>query len=213
MRSSKWCAVAVLSSLPVVASAARVDFKDPRRAVGREDNVRVDAQLASDTLSPTTPLTITYQIENLSKSTVAIADKVADADYDPDSGTITFSVGAEVPNGNTMPHMVMIKSGEKRTLTSGTFPHFAVPRMRTAAMATPRYVEIRVTLLRDVSSFASLIERQNESATPLPFPNDLFDRWVEGSSSVDLNTIPIRWRADRPTNDAESARPSDGGMF
>jgi len=110
-----------------------------------------------------------------------------------------------------MPHMVLIKSGEKRTLTSGAFAHIAVPDVRTPWAAVPRYVEIKVTLLRDVATFAPLIEKQEAATAPLRFPNDLFDRWVEGSGSVDLNAIPIRWRSDRrPGAEAESA--SAGGI-
>jgi hypothetical protein len=213
MRSSKWLAVAVLSSVPVVVNAARVDFKDPKRALGREDDVRVDAELANDTLSSTSPISITYQIENLSKSTVAIADKVADSDYDPDSQTITLSIGAEIPKGTTLPHMVMIKSGEKCTLTSGTFMHVAVPDIRTPWTAVPRYVQIKVTLLRDVAAFAPLIAKQATSPTPLPFPNNMFDRWVEGSGSVYLNSIPIQWKNDYRPGGADSDRPPSGGTY
>ena len=103
MRSSKLFAVVALSSISYIANAAQVDFKDPKRALGREDDVRIDAQLAADTLSATSPISVTYQIENLSKSTVAIADKVAESDYDADSQTIILSVGAEVPKGRPRP--------------------------------------------------------------------------------------------------------------
>lgn len=198
MRSSKWFAVVAVAigGLSYIANAAQVDFADPKRALGREDDVRIDAELTDDTVSSFTPITVTYQIENMSKSTVAIADKIADSDYDPDSQTITLSIGAEIPKGTTMPHMVTIKPGEKLTLTSGTFTHVAVPTIRTPWTSTPRYVEIKVTLLRDVKTFEPLIERQATSRTPLPFPNNLFDRWVEGSASMYLNSIPIRWKND-----------------
>jgi len=89
MRSSKWFAVAALSSLTVILNAAQVDMKDPKRALGREDDVRIDAELTDDTLSSGSPVGVTYQIENLSKSTVAVADKIVDADYAPGSQTIT----------------------------------------------------------------------------------------------------------------------------
>lgn len=212
MRSSKLFAVVALSSIGYIANAAQVDFKDPKRALGREDDVRIDAQLADDTLSASSPITVTYQIENLSKSTVAIADKVAESDYDAESQTITLSVGAEVPKGTTMPHMVVIKPGEKRTLTSGSFTHIAVSSVRTPWTSIPRYVEIKVTLLRDVNPFATLIAKQDESRTPLQFPNDMFDRWVEGSDSVFLNSIPIQWKAGADGG-AESNRRASAGRF
>ena len=213
MRSSKLFAVVALSSISYIANAAQVDFKDPKRALGREDDVRIDAQLAADTLSATSPISVTYQIENLSKSTVAIADKVAESDYDADSQTIILSVGAEVPKGTTMPHMVVIQPGEKRTLTSGSFTRIVVTSVRTPWTSIPRYVEIKVTLLRDVKTFAALIAKQDDSRTPLPFPSDLFERWVEGSGSVFLNSIPIQWKADTHDGDAESNRRASAGSF
>lgn len=113
----------------------------------------------------------------------------------------------------TLPHMVMIKPGEKLTLTSGTFMHVAVPDVRTPWTAVPRYVEIKVTLLRDVAAFAPLIARQAASPTPLPFPNDMFDRWVEGSGSVYLNAIPIEWKNDHGSGGADSERPASGRTY
>jgi hypothetical protein len=60
---------------------------------------------------------VTYQIENLTNSTIAIADEVSDAAFDMDSRTITVSIGAEVPPGPNMPHPVTVSPGEKRVLS------------------------------------------------------------------------------------------------
>lgn len=209
MRSSKWFVLALLSAFAMAAHAAQVDFKDPKRAVGREDNIKVDAQLNDDTISSSSPVTITYQIENLGQAPIAVADKIADSDYDPESETITLSIGAEIPSGDTMPHLVVIKSGEKRTLTCGAFAHIATPSIRTPWTVFPRYVEIKVTVLRNVTPFVRYIEKQATSAVPQPFPTEMFDRWVEGSESVYLNAIPIRWKNDRVGMDGDRS-PSSG---
>jgi len=82
MKSSLF-AVAVI--LAVSARAAHVDMKDPRRALGREDDIRVDAQLVQDSVANNSPLNVTYQIENLTASPIAIADRVASLSYDEDS--------------------------------------------------------------------------------------------------------------------------------
>jgi len=204
MKSSKQFLTAVAVSMMVAAAnAAHVDFNDPRRALGREGNVRIDAELAQDTISSNSPLTITYQIENLTSSTIAVADKVVDIDFDRDLQTITLSVGAEIPPGN-MPHLVTIKSGEKRTLNAGGLVHVTVPDAQTPWSAVPRYVQVKVTVLRDVTPFASLIEQQNHSTSPIALPSSMFDRWVEGSESVLLNTIPVYWRGETRRGTAEN---------
>ncbi|HEX6642024.1 MAG TPA: hypothetical protein VF215_12975, partial [Thermoanaerobaculia bacterium] len=70
------------------ASAASIDMDDPRRTVGREDDVRIDAQLIQDTVSPGSAIGVTWQIQNLSDSPIAVAEKVVAATYDADSRTI-----------------------------------------------------------------------------------------------------------------------------
>jgi len=196
-----------------VASAAHVDMNDPRRALGREDNIRIDAELLQDSLSPGGSLGVTYQIQNLTKQTIGIADKVTDVSYDPDTATVTFSIGAEVPTGKNMPHVVAILPGETRVLTAGGMVHIAVPQQRTPWTAVPRYVQIQVNLLRDVTPFATLIEQQSRPAAAAPaLPNDLFDTWVDASDSVSLNTIPVRWngREERLSVDAADRTPGRG---
>src|SRR6185436_2441155 len=45
------------------ANAAGIDMNDPRRALGRENDVRIDAQLLQETVSPGTAIAVTYQIQ------------------------------------------------------------------------------------------------------------------------------------------------------
>src|SRR5436305_15242231 len=101
MKSSGRIAVAVTVFLLVSSTlrAAGVDFKDPRRALGREDDIKVDAQMLQETLSPGSPISVTYQVENLTSAPIAIADNVADASFDADSQTITVSLSPERPQG------------------------------------------------------------------------------------------------------------------
>ncbi|MDQ6800252.1 MAG: hypothetical protein M3041_05380 [Acidobacteriota bacterium] len=212
MRSSKPFFTAVAATWMVVASAmaAHVDFKDPKRALGREGDVRVDAELTQDTISATSPINVTYQIENLSKVAVAVADKIFDASFDADARTITLSIGAEVPPGPNMPHLAIIRPGEKRVLEGGALVHVVTPNIRTPWTAIPKYIQIQVTLLRDIAPFASLIEQQSRATIPVPLPNDAFDRWVENSESVLLNTIPVYWKNENRRGTAESGQPAAG---
>jgi len=196
-----------------VASAAHVDMNDPRRALGREDNIRVDAELLQDSLAPGASLSVTYQVQNLTAQTIGVADKISDVSYDPDTATVTFAIGSEVPTGKTMPHLVTILPGETRVLTAGGTLHVLVPHERTPWSAVPRYVQIKVNVLRDVKAFTALIEQQSKPSAAAPaLPNDLFDKWVDASDSVFLNSIPVGWsgRDDRISVDASSRTP--GGV-
>lgn len=188
---SRWfpllSAISLMSA--VTANAAGIDMKDPRRAVAREDDIRIDAQLVSDTVSPGAPVGVMYQIQNLSKETVAVADKVSDASYDVDTRTITVGIGSEVP-GETMPHMVKIAPGEKKVLRASAVPTLNVQATRTAFAIVPRYVQVKVTVLRDLEPFATMIEDQSHAQA---LPDALFDRWIEGSDTIFLNTLPVQW--------------------
>ena len=210
MKSSKpfFTAVAVSLIGVGIAAAAHVDFNDPRRALGRDGDIRVDAELAQDAVSANSPITVTYQIQNLSKATIAVADRIADTDFDLESLTVTLSIGAEIPPGTQMPHLVTIHPGEKRVLTGGALLHVAVPSVRTRWAAAPRYVQVKVTVLKDVTPFADLIEQQNRNNAPVALPNSMFDRWVEASDSILLNAIPVYWKGDNIRGTAESDRPA-----
>jgi len=203
--SSRSVALAVaVVFLTTEAIAAGVDFKDPRRALGREDDIRVDAQIAQDTVSSSSPISVTYQIENLTSEPIAVADRICDSSFDADTQTITISIGAEVPQGTAMPHLVTIAPGQKRVLHTGAMVQVE-GNWRSPMARVPRYVQITVNVLRDLRPFAKLIEQQSHAAVPLP--NDLFDRWVDSVSTVDLNSLPVRWTNSPRAGTAESGAP------
>lgn len=210
MKSSGRIAVAAAVFLLISSSAhaAGVDFKDPRRALGREDNIRVDAQMLQDTVSPGTAISVTYQVENLSEAPIAIADKVADASFDPDSQTITVSIGAEIPPGAAMPHLSTIAPGQTRTFRIGATPQMTVANSKSPWAHVPRFVQIVVNVLRDLGPFMNLLAQQAQSTTPPVLPNGLFDTWVASNASVELNVLPVRWSDIRRGPTAEVARAS-----
>ena len=203
-------AVSVSLLLAAAASAAHVDMNDPRRALGREDNIRIDAELLQQSLSPSSSIGVTYQVENLTTGTIGVADKVSDVTFDPDTATVTFAIGAEVPTGTAMPHLVTIAPGEKRVLTAGGILHVAVPSQRTPWSAVPRFVQIKVNVLRDVTPFAAVLAQQAKSAVAPALPADLFEKWLDVNDAVFLNSIPVRWSGqnDRMSVDAAERSPS-----
>jgi len=209
MKSSSRIAVAaaVLLLAGSTASAAGVDFKDPRRALGREDDIKVDAQMLQETLSPGSPISVTYQVENLTAAPIAVADKIADASFDSDSQTITVSIGAEIPQGTAMPHLTVIAPGKTQAFHIGAAAQVLVANSRSPWARVPRFVQITVNVLRDLKPFAKLIAQQEKTAAAPPLPNDLFDTWVGSVSSVELNALPVRWSNERPGVTAEASRP------
>lgn len=215
MKSSSSIAVVVAVALltSATARAAHVDFKDPRRALGREDNIKVDAELVQETLSPASPICITYQVENLTSSPIAIADKVMTASFDPDSQTITMTIGAEIPEGDAMPHLTTIAPGQTRVFRAGAHAQFVVANVHGPWAHVPRFVQIIVNVLRDAGPFANLLAMQAGSAVAPPVPNDLFDKWVDSVSSVELNTLPVRWTDQKGGLTAEASRPGGVGGY
>ena len=177
------------------ASASGVDMKDPRRALGREDDVRIDAQLFQDTLSSSSPVNVTYQIENFTASPVAVADKICDVSYDKDTQTITVSIGSEIPSDGVMPHVATIAPGQKKVLTSGGVVNVAVPNVRSPFVIVPRYVQIKVNVLRDVVPFRELIAGQSHTSLPQRLTDQQFDQWIEANDVILLNAIPVRWKS------------------
>jgi hypothetical protein len=194
--STKTISLAVAASTMISAaafSADRIDMDEQRRALGREDNVRIDAQLLRDTVSPGSPIGVTYQIENLTASSVAIAHKISDASYDQDSRTITLAIGSEVPLDGNMPHMVVIAPGEKKVFRTAALPSFTASAMQGARGAYPRYVQVKVTILRDLAPFSALLETQERSRAVQRLSDELFDRWLESSDTILLNSLPVMW--------------------
>lgn len=167
---------------------------DPRRVVGREDDVRIDAQLVQDTVSPGSPVGITWQLQNFTRTPVAVAHKVMAASYDTETRTITLSVGAEVPADGNMPQMVVIAPGEKKVFRAGATPSYNAAAMR-AGGALPGYVQVKVSIIRDIMPFATT-----------PFGQRLtdaqFDQWFEANDTIFLNTVPVSFSPRRNLFDA-----------
>lgn len=198
MRSSRLF-FAILSAIFLIHAAAAtaeavIDMDDPRRVVGREDNVRIDAQLLHDTVSPGSPIGVTYQIQNLTDAPVAVATKVMSASYDMDSRTITLAVGAEVPVDGNMPQIVVIAPGEKKVFRAGATPTYNAAAMR-AGGSLPAYVQVKVSILRDVAPFATTPSGRR-------LTDAQFDEWFGANDTIFLNTVPVSFSPRRNLYDA-----------
>ena len=206
-------AAIVLSHAAAASAGGAIDMDDPRRVVGREDDVRIDAQLIQDTVTPGAPIGVTYQIQNLTNAPVAVADKVTDASYDSDTLTITLSIGSEVPPDGRMPHVVTIAPGEKKVFRTGATPVINTAAVRASAGNAPRYVQVKVSILRDLGPFAQLIAAQQPKGGEL-LTDAQFDQWFASNDTIFLNAVPVRFNPRSQTNFAGADRRDAGrGSF
>ena len=217
MKSKTFLLIAASTFFYTAAYAARVDMNDPRRALATDDDLRIDAQLSDDTIGSGSTVNVTYQVQNDSQRPVAIANKIIDSSYDPESLTVTVSIGSEIPNGPTMPRLCVVKAGEKRTFSTAVPVHVVMPATRSPFLAYPRYVQVKVIVLRDIAPFSDLIARQHDTVQP-PLPDALFETWVQNNDAIFLNAIPVHWKDGRSPvdqNGADIASPirQAGGMF
>ena len=192
MNPTKVIATLAVAITTTTLSAASIDMNDPRRSVGREDDVRIDAQLVTDTVSPGSPVGVTWQIQNFTPTAVAVATRVVDASYDTDSRTITLAIGSEVPQDGNMPAMVLVGPGEKKVFRAAATPALTAAASR-AAGPTPRFVQVKVSILRDLAPFLALIKSQTPDARPQHLSDELFDRWFESTDTIFLNALPVAW--------------------
>lgn len=176
MKRPTWLLVAFLTA--VAAQAAKVDMTDPRRAVGTDDGIRVDASISNEFVTPGSPIRVTYRIENSSPHAIAVADTHYDVTYDEESRTLTFVLGAEVPKNGQLPRLLIVEAGKKRTFTT---------TVTFRGRAVPANVQITVNVLRDVTPFVPLGENQRLSDAQ-------FDLWLDTNDSIALNAIPVRYQ-------------------
>jgi len=195
--------------IATVASAAGIDMDNPRRSLGREGDVRIDAQLLRETVSPGTPIGVTFQIQNLSPSTVAIANEETDASFDDESRTITVVVGSEIPPDGNMPRVELIAPGETRLFRAAAMPILNGATLRSQHGRIPRFVQVKVAILRNLSAFLPLIERQQTKNRPR-LSDQQFDQWLESNDTIFLNAVPVEFVRRTADGDAERHGPSGG---
>src|SRR5689334_6786965 len=96
-----------------------INMKEPRRMVGTENNVRVDAEIYGEDMIQGSSISIKYEITNQRSTPILIADLVAQSNYDPDTRIVTIDIGSEIPGAELLPRLIAIPSGERRTFNTG----------------------------------------------------------------------------------------------
>lgn len=193
-------------------AATTVDMDEPRRIVGTENNVRVDAQVIGDEARPGAHIPITYEVTNLRSTSIAIAELVPETSYDRETHTFTVNVGSEVPGNESLPRLVEIRPGEKKTFTIAARTHFIVPPGSGVSAPPPAGLRLKVNFLGDVAPFRQLIGISEVAVVDRQLADRLFPLWLERNEIVYTNAIPMRLLA-RQRSATEGTGPRRGRVF
>jgi hypothetical protein len=198
-----------LLTLPLLllASCATggVDMEEPTRVLGREDDVRVDAQFIAPSFAHGANVSIVYEIENLRATPIAFANLNPELAYESESGTFTATVGSEVPGNQLVPRLLEIKPGERVTFTAGA--RLIVPVSRDLQATTPREIRLKLVYLNAVEPFRELVGIPEVAIQDPALADRLFPLWIEHTGTVTTNAAPIRWGARSASSDAEQRTP------
>ena len=187
-------ALLLLLTACATATAPPVDMGEPRRIVGTENAVRIDAQVTGEEAHTGAQLPITYEITNQRPTAIAIADIIPETSYDAETRTFTVSIGSEVPGNQTLPRLVMIEPGAKKTFTTSARMRFIIPPRVSAdpLAAAPAELRLRVNFLGDIEPFRQLIGIKENMVADAQLADALFPAWLEKNEVVYTNSIPMR---------------------
>ncbi|HSY49851.1 MAG TPA: hypothetical protein VLC46_13640 [Thermoanaerobaculia bacterium] len=183
---------------PVPASKpGTVDMKEPRRMVGTESNVRVDAEIYGEDLVQGASIAIKYDITNERSSAILIADLIPQTNYDPETRTVTIDIGSDIPGEQFLPRLVSVPSGERRSFKTGAHINIQLPVSSSSSVPRPKALQIRVNFLGNPAPFVKLIDIPEKAIHDPQLAAELFPKWVEGNETVTTNALPMRWRGSR----------------
>jgi hypothetical protein len=188
------CASTTTPSQPKTAGA--VDMKEPRRMVGTESGVRVDAEIYGENLVQGASIAVRYDITNGRTTPILVADIVPETTYDPDTRTLTVSIGAEIPGEQLLPRLISIASGARRSFTAGAHVTVQAP-LNPTLTPRPNALQLRINFLGDASPFTQLIDIPERAVHDPRLAAELFPKWVERNEVVITNALPMRWVASR----------------
>lgn len=165
---------------------------EPRRVVGTEQAVRIDGEIRMDRWSPGTPIPFKYEITNQRGETIAVAEMVPVTSYDPESRTVTVTLGSEVPGEQTLPNLIAIAPGEKKAFTATA--RIAAAQLRTSDPLAPDTFHLRLKLnfLGDAAPFRELVGMQEKAVVDPKRADELFPLWLEKNEAVYTNALPVR---------------------
>ncbi|MEO8380937.1 MAG: hypothetical protein ABI779_14840 [Acidobacteriota bacterium] len=187
-------------------SSAVVNMAEPRRVVGTESSVRVDAEI-SDEVNPGAPVMIKYVVTNQRQEAIAIADILPETTFDRETRTVTVNIGAEVPGEVMLPRLVRIGPGETKTFSASARVISSIPVLS----ANPRAVNqtllrLKLNFLGDTLPFAELIGIPERAIADKQRADALFGPWLERNEVLYTNAVPVQVTSVRKGNEADAER-------
>jgi hypothetical protein len=188
-------------SLPLVAlllsgcASTAVDMNEPRRIVGTEELVRVNAQVTGDEIRPGSKIPITYEVTNMRPASIAIAELVPVTTYDAETHTFTVTVGSEVPGNELLPRLVEIAPGATQTFHAVANINGVMLPPTLPSSPQSAGLRLKVNFLGDTQPFRALIGIPERAVADSALADTLFPLWLERNEIVYTNSVPMRWGA------------------
>jgi hypothetical protein len=191
-------AVVLLASVLLSACASKppVNMSATRRVVGTENAVRIDAEIVEE-MRVGGAISITYVITNQRPTAIAVADILPETTYDREAGTMTVSIGSEVPGEVTLPRLVRIDPGEKKSFTTAARVGRVMPMTLNPQAPARTLLRLKVNFLGDTTPFAELIDIPERFVASKERADALFAPWLERNEVLYTNAIPVQVSAAR----------------
>ena len=206
----RYAVPALVILLLTACASSKPDLLEARKVVGTDNDVRVDAEIYGDQLGPNTNLPVNYQVTNHRQTTILIADLIPDATYDPDTHTVTVSIGSEIPGQEFLPRLIPVRSGESRSFK--TTAHVIIrAELGSPFVARPNALRVKLNFLGNAAPFQKLIAMPERAVRDPALASQIFTKWIEGNETVTTNTLPMHWTDQAISEPTPAAMPGRRG--
>ncbi|HLJ74598.1 MAG TPA: hypothetical protein VKU62_08445 [Thermoanaerobaculia bacterium] len=210
----RYAALGLWLFLAACATTKPVPMSEPRRVVGTDNDVRIDAEVVGDRLGPNVTVPLQYDITNNRRNTILIADLLPESTYDPDTRTVTINIGSEIPGEEFLPRLIPIRPGERKSFKTAAHVTI-VANMASPWVPRPNALRLKVNFLSNPEPFQMLIAIPEKAVRDRALAAQLFTKWVEGNETVFTNSLPMRWGSlpsDEPADQTTPGRRRRGSI-